>query len=175
MSDYRYNIMLDLETLGTKPGCSIISIGAVRMDMRDYEIVDRFHCGIDPTSCEAFGLKMEASTVSWWLDDQRDAARHEWNGMDLVDLATALEGFAGWMKDTSPVWGNGANFDNVILRAAYEAAGMSCPFGFAMDRCFRTLKSTFPVEYDRKGTHHNALDDATTQAQHLFTILSKTL
>lgn len=39
-------------------------------------------------------------------------------------------------------------------------------------RCFRTLKNLWPhIEpAKRTGTHHNALDDAIWQTEHIFTI-----
>ena len=40
------------------------------------------------------------------------------------------------------------------------------------NRCYRTLKGLLPaIELERSGTHHNALDDAITQARHLQKIV----
>ena len=69
------------------------------------------------------------------------------------------------------IWGNGAAFDNVVLASAFRATGMQVPWAFWNDRCYRTVKSLFSnVKLKRSGTHHNALDDAVTQAKHLLEI-----
>jgi exodeoxyribonuclease VIII len=40
------------------------------------------------------------------------------------------------------------------------------------DRCYRTVKSLYPdVKLERVGTHHNAVDDAESQARHLIAML----
>jgi hypothetical protein len=71
------------------------------------------------------------------------------------------------MRDVTP-WGNGADFDLVILRSAFEAVDLDPPYAFHRVRCFRTVKSLFKVKKpERIGVHHNALDDALHQIRHL--------
>ena len=74
------------------------------------------------------------------------------------------------MNDTA-VWGNGATFDNVIIRSAFKAVGLPVPWSFRNDKCYRTVANLLPKErqpaLERSGTAHNALDDAITQAVHL--------
>jgi inhibitor of KinA sporulation pathway (predicted exonuclease) len=73
------------------------------------------------------------------------------------------------------VWGNGADFDNPILAAAYRATGISQGWKPYNGRCYRTIKNLAPqVRLVRTGTHHNALDDARAQAQHLLDIVEYT-
>ena len=166
------NIMLDLETLSTANNALILSIGAVKFDPHGEGLDEKFHVAIDPHSAQAAGLHISASTVLWWMEPDRADARHELLKHTQVDLATALDGFATWMGAPLPVWGNGAAFDNVILRSAYEAIGLTCPWDFWDDRCYRTLKNlNLKVKLERSGTHHNALDDACTQAEHLQRML----
>lgn len=165
------HIMLDLETLGNGNEAVILSIGAVKFTQT--EIVDRFHVAIDPETCTAFGLKIDASTVMWWLDAERGAARAALYEHEQVDLPSALRGFADWVgNESTPMWGNGSTFDNVILRNAYRAIGMEYPVRFWHDWCYRTVKNLAPgIEIVREGTHHDALADAECQARHLQAIL----
>ena len=59
------------------------------------------------------------------------------------------------------------------LGDAYDRAMRHRPWKFWNDRCYRTIKSMHPeVPMPRTGTHHNALDDAKTQALHLMAILA---
>lgn len=165
------HVMLDLETWGCGNKAVIVSIGACKFDADN--ILDRFHTAIDPASCRHYGLEIDADTMIWWLDPEREEARANWLAQERVDLSSALLGFQMWVAESYPVvsmWGNGSTFDNVILRSAYEATGQEYPVKFWQDRCYRTLKSYATAELVREGTHHNALDDAISQAKHLQAI-----
>jgi exodeoxyribonuclease VIII len=163
-------IMLDLETLGNKPGSVIVAIGAVKFG--NGEILDSFYERVDAESCIAAGLKLDVSTVLWWLT-QNEAARLEITKPGQL-LTAVLIRFAAWVGDKdAEVWGNGAAFDNALLAAAYDATAMPRPWKFSNDRCYRTAKNLrLDVPLARSGTHHNALDDAESQARHLMLILS---
>ena len=163
-------VMLDLETWGTGNDAPIVSIGAVKFTAD--EITDRFHVGIDPGSSKPFGRDIDPDTIIWWLDPERDEARRNWLALEKVDLATALYGFGTWVGEPVPIWGNGSTFDNVILRSSYAAAGLNYPTKFWLDRCYRSVKALAPsIKLERIGTHHNALDDAESQARHLQAIV----
>ena len=70
------------------------------------------------------------------------------------------------------MWGNGAEFDNVILSQAYKNVEKEVPWQYYNNRCYRTVKNLFPhIEMERVGAHHNALDDAKSQAEHLLGII----
>jgi hypothetical protein len=158
-------VMVDLETFGTGNDAVIVSIGAVKFS--ETEILDKFHVGVDPQSATAFGLKMDAATIM-----QRSAARAALLSLERVDLPSALLGFALWLgADSLPLWGNGATFDNIILRSAYAHCGLDYPVKFYHDRCYRTIKNLAPdIALERVGTLHDALDDAESQARHLMAI-----
>lgn len=159
--------MLDLETFGTGNDAAIVSIGAVKFTAD--KILEEFHVGVDPATCTAVGLTIEARTVEWWMHPDRDAARAALQALETVDIGSALVGLSTWAgNDIEAIWGNGATFDNVILRSAYRACGMDYPVPFWRDRCYCTFKSMAPgIELVREGTHHDALDDARSQTRHL--------
>lgn len=179
------HVMLDLETLGTGPYSSIIQIGACVFDPYTDDsnkiITDRFEVAIDPKSYQA---RIDASTVMWWLDNERQPAREAWLKMPKMGLAEALDGFSEWMHlhsidavrttDNLRVWGNGAGFDNVLLRQAYEMMKRDVPWSFRHDRCFRTLRSMLTDEnLQYLGTEHTALADAVNQAMRASQIIRK--
>ncbi|MDQ3023439.1 MAG: 3'-5' exoribonuclease [bacterium] len=164
------NIMLDLETLGVGNDAAILSIGAVKFT--DVEITDRFHVVVDPGSSQDAGLKIEAETIMWWLSEERAEARASLFEHQMVDLPSALVGFTTWVGGDGPIWGNGSTFDNVILRSAYRQLQLDYPGPFHQDYCYRTVKSLAPhIKLERYGLHHNAVDDAESQAKHLQEIL----
>ncbi|EJE5400891.1 3'-5' exoribonuclease, partial [Shigella flexneri] len=88
------------------------------------------------------------------------------------------------------VWGNGANFDNTILRRSYERQGIPCrsyerqgipcPWRYYNDRDVRTIVELGKaIDFDARtaipfeGERHNALDDARYQAKYVSAIWQK--
>ena len=168
------HIMLDLETLGTKPGSVILSIGACAFDAHGETIDKTCYLAIDPADAQRHGLRLDAATVLWWMDPARAEAREAWHTLPKIDLDSALIGFTGWLDQFGHdwvLWGNGSEFDNALLQTAYEVCGFDVPWTYKQNRCFRTLKGLFPGhEPQRLGTAHDALADAVHQARHLQAI-----
>ena len=165
------HIMLDLETLGTRPGDTILSIGAVKFDV-EKGLGEEFYITIDPESSKAAGFRAQKSTLEWWDKQSEEARKAAFKGEMAVEHA--LIKFTMWMPpvDFTVVWGNGANFDNALLAAAYRIMKMDTPWKFWNDRCYRTIRSMFGAKDKKKnvGVAHNALDDAVTQALELVEI-----
>lgn len=164
-------VMIDLETMSTRPYAAICSIGAVKFGSSG-TIIDTFYRKIDLTSCKEVGLHIDKDTVEWWKNQNREAL------MELVKdtkpLKEVLAEFSDWFGPKSlEVWGNGSDFDNVILDHAYWACGMQKPWKFRDNRCFRTLKALVQVAPpEMEGTAHNALDDALAQVRHWVLIMN---
>lgn len=174
------HIMLDLETMGRGPDAAIVAIGAVAFGLQPdgYGLIGpTFYRIINLASAVQHGGVMDASTVLWWLG-QSDAARDELIDSQAQEIVPALSDFASWLDGLRArrvrVWGNGAGFDNVIIRRAYERAGwQQAPWAYWDDRCYRTVRAEYGIDVPpppRRGVRHNALDDATCQAQHLCAI-----
>lgn len=175
-------VMIDLETLSTSNNAQIISIGAVKFDSSG--IHDEFYQNIKLKDVSEFDIS--GKTVLWWLSQPKEA--QEALLEDSLNLKDSLIKFNSWFKTTivgtltpsnggKEVWGNGATFDNVILRNAYNRLGLECPWSFRDDRCFRTMARVLEAEIERrghtkafefKGQKHNALDDARNQAEYLI-------
>ena len=167
-------VMLDLETLSLKPNAAIVSIGAVKFDPRGGGSIDPdykpFYRNVelhDVVTTHRFDV--DGQTLKWWFDSAASQEARAALLVDPVPLDEALRLFWLWFGTTSlPTWGNGANFDNTILRTAFEARGGECPFKYYHDRCFRTLKALYPnAPYDKPVLAHHALSDAEAQARHV--------
>lgn len=167
------NVMVDLETLGQTPGCSIVAIGAVACS-DDGWITDTLYVVVSRSSCASYGLFEEQRTLDWW-DRQSPEAREvlaladrDGDAAALPDALDALNAFVRRQGSKVLVWGNGSDFDNAILAVAAHAAQIELAWPFWANACYRTLKRRAPqVAIKRSGTHHNALDDARSQAEHL--------
>lgn len=154
-------VMVDIETLGTEPGCVILSIGAVEFDAD--ELGREFYESVDVESCEDVGLEIDAGTLHWWLDQDDNAREVLTGGRDLED---ALRQFNRFLNGFDEVWANSPTFDCAILEAAYEAVGFRIPWEFWELRDHRTLKELpGAAELEQEGTEHDALDDARHQAR----------
>lgn len=172
------NISLDLETMGQRPDAAITAIGAVEFSLEKKILGREFYVVVDLNSAMRSGGTVDASTILWWLR-QSDEARREFEKSGLM-LPQALKGFTHFLtgfyntsffNDKVCVWGNGAAFDNVILRSAYERLDMTPPWSHKNDRCYRTVRAACPkVEFTPSGVKHNALDDAKNQARYLIEV-----
>lgn len=171
------DVMVDLETLGRGPGCVVLSIGAVAFGP-DGVGADLLYAVVNRASCLAHGLTVDPDTEAWWSRQSENARQvlARADGETSSSLPDALDGFTAFLSqydiEKVRVWGNGADFDNAILQSCYRAVGRDAPWQFWNNRCFRTLKSLRPeIKSVRAGTHHNALDDAVTQAEHAVRLL----
>lgn len=166
--------MLDIETLGTTSNCPILSIGAVEFD-RELGLLSEFHKVIDLKSCLDRGMnEINGDTFYFWLK-QSDEARNSLYSEKRVDIKDALIDFQKFLgKDNLQIWGNGSDFDNVILLSAFRKFKVNNPWKYVENRCFRTLKYSFDsLDIKREGVHHNSLDDAKYQAKYLIALVEK--
>lgn len=161
------HVMLDLETMGLGSDALILSIGAVEFDptlglgREFYQVVKQ------DDQLVRWNRTADDETIRWWAQ-QSDEARKIFSDPSAVPLDIALNRFQEWYGVLgTPVWGNGADFDNVVLANAYKRVNRHVPWGFRQNRCYRTLKNLgLPgEELNREGTFHNALDDAKHQAR----------
>lgn len=158
-------IMLDLETLGTKPGCVILQIAAVEFEGE--AILDHFDMKIDIKSCLEAGLYIDTETLKWW-------SRQENIGSVMTGsagLRVTLEAFTKWLGrcEAGEIWANGASFDFPILAAAYEKVGLEQPWSFRNERCLRTVRGLSGVGdlTERVGLAHDAMSDCKYQVANL--------
>lgn len=179
------HVMVDLETLGTVPGCSILSIGAVVFFPEEERLGDNFYAVVNRPSCREHMLFEQEDTIAWWSRQSADAQKLFLEANTGGDpLPVALNQFNSWLQRQGQVskirlYGNGADFDNPILRVAFDCAKVKPYPGAFGGRCYRTLKNLDELlgpdfefqklsSAQRTGTHHNALDDAISQAKHLM-------
>ncbi len=164
--------MIDLETLGTKPGCKIASIGACLFGPEGVDYKSTFHHRIHLMTSPGI---IEPATVLWWME-QSAAAREELRGDDHFDIAVTDQnfGFVSWWRESgaTTIWAAPVHFDVPILEAAMGYRRV--PWTHRDVRDARTVYSITGIWPDRTvGEAHNALDDATNQAEALVKALNK--
>jgi len=173
--------MIDLETMSNKPDAPIVAIGAVFFNPSTGELGESFYRAVNLKSSVEHGGVIDPGTVMWWMN-QSDEARSAIFNADYVGINTALSELNTFIRDQSDpgklkVWGNGASFDNVILRASYARAYIPCPWNYWNDRDVRTIVAIGAAagicprrEIPFDGDQHNALDDARHQAKYVSAI-----
>lgn len=177
------HIMLDLETLDVSSSALVLSIGAVAFDPYTTAIGETFYLELtdDLVEQQTHGRTISGKTVQWWMQQSAIAKRvfSEHTLVQRVSTREALERFSVFVSahgdQHAEIWGNGADFDNIILGTLYDDFGMKRPWSFGRNRCYRTLKNLPLATKNPKAVHgveHNALDDAITQAKHLQEIFA---
>ncbi len=178
-----YHLMIDLETMGKKSNAPIVVIGAVFFDPQNGEIGPTFYIVISLVDAMDTGAVPDGSTIEWWLAQSSEARSAIL--VDQVKLVDALIQFREFINEYSDekfvqVWGNGATFDNTILRTSYERLNIPCPWRYYNDRDVRTIvelgktigfdaRTVIPFE----GVRHHALDDARHQAKYVTATIQK--
>ncbi|HIA7592071.1 TPA: 3'-5' exoribonuclease domain-containing protein, partial [Escherichia coli] len=158
------HLMIDLETMGKNPDAPIISIGAIFFDPQTGDMGPEFSKTVD---LETAGGVIDRDAIKWWLKQSREAQSAIMT--DEIPLDDALLQLREFIDENSgeffvQVWGNGANFDNTILRRSYERQGIPCPWRYYNDRDVRTIVELGKaIDFDARtaipfeGERHNAL------------------
>ncbi|ENU6064227.1 3'-5' exoribonuclease [Escherichia coli O45:H11] len=174
------HLMIDIETMGKNPNAAIISIGAIFFDPQTGDMGPEFSKTID---LDTAGGVIDRDVIKWWLKQSREAQSAILT--DEIPLDDALLQLREFIAENSgeffvQVWGNGANFDNTILRRSYERQGIPCPWRYYNDRDVRTIVELGKaIDFDARtaipfeGERHNALDDARYQAKYVSVIWQK--
>ena len=175
------NLMLDLETWGTSPGCAIRSIGAVLFDFGNSNLGRSYYANVDEESCVALGLRIEPLVVAWWGEQSPESQAAL--DTDRLPISTALDGLLRLIAENEEpeelcVWSHGATFDIPITDYALRAANRRAPWKYQNGRDTRTLiwlgeQLGHTVAVPRIGIRHHALDDAKSRALQMIALLDR--
>lgn len=176
------HIVLDLETLSTRPDALVLSIGAVGLNKRG-EILSgtEFHLALDQQA-QQHRRHVSLDTLDWWSKQDKPARDASFTAPPTSQafVANALSAFSDFVdqwsaRDAVCVWGNGCSFDNVILASLYKDWGIEAPWKFWNDRDMRTITAIFPhlKAMPFEGIKHHALHDAMHEAKQLSAAIEK--
>lgn len=150
LAQNRVDIMVDLETLGTKNDALIFQISTISFDINTgemYEGVYNARLDLDDDPLPMKGVY--GNTLSWWLKDGRSellAKILNDNTIDRGNSYSILMGFNLWVKEIQNLmgkkdvylWGNGMLFDNAKLQKNLEDNDIDYPIHYQNDRDMRT-------------------------------------
>lgn len=172
--------MIDIETLGVKRGCSILSIGASRFGaINDTGVTlntdsSNFYTVINSFDSQSNGFTTEAKTLQWWKNEPI------WKDLSVeicdstVGVRQACMQFAKYITKEMPhkIWANSPRFDIELLRVMFKKMKVDFPIAYRQEMDFRTLMElAYPNRDDRPEPEmgawlpaHHALGDAQQQA-----------
>jgi hypothetical protein len=178
MSGHLGHLMIDIETMGNKSQSVICSLAAVEFDINTAQIGRVFYEKVSIQSCLDIGLKVNGSTIEWWLG-QSEVARKEIlsGGKNITEVLFRFREFLEALgTENLQIWGNSPRFDLGILEDAYVATKHSIPWNFRLERDLRTLVA-FAPELKRNaqslGNAHLPVDDCLFQIQYCCAIWKK--
>ena len=164
------HVMLDWETLSTEPNAVVLSIGLVPFNLEDedtFEILEadesrQYFRTIEFQEQIDAGRHVSASTLMWWMQQNRSAQKETFNERGRIGVEKLLEEVIPFIGKKR-LWGNGASFDNPILATLCTDFGFVPP-PFYMARDLRTIQDL--SDNDRlkeRGVEHSAIADAQYQ------------
>jgi 3' exoribonuclease, RNase T-like len=157
------HLMLDLETLGKRAGCVVLSIALVRLSDNARVMIN-----LDLPSQDAVGLHRDEETVEWWGQQPVEVWKQVTE--NPYPVAEALGYISGWITIGGGadfrLWGYGAGFDLPVLKELYTRFNIPLPWQHWQEMCARTVRELSGVDPEayRVLPKHNPLNDAMTQA-----------
>lgn len=166
---------IDLETLGVSPDSVILTLGAVKFNVKTGDIVDELYLRINVDQQLEHGRVVDEKTLQWWSEQDKDVMFEALNPDGRIDLATSIQHLNKFIVGVSKIWCQGAGFDSVILEHLYRSLNTPIPWQYWQIQDSRTLFNLLP-EDPRKlypAKLHNALDDCISQTKALLYTINK--
>lgn len=156
------DVMLDIETLSTRPSAVIVQIGACYFDRETGEVGDTFCHDIDIQASLDAGQTVDGGALSWWMTKQKDSITFFEDPLNPVSVLAALNKF---LFKAKTIWSH-ATFDIPILCEAMRLHKTPPKFHYTQTRDIRTLTDLAGGNHpkvDGVSKTHNALDDCKYQ------------
>lgn len=184
------DIMLDLETIGTHPGCGIIEIGYTLFSReriyteKELQEHSSYFC-ISLHDNLMHRMAYDTDTLEWWEMQQKGLPIYHSKTLQSALAQTAEQWNLFWRMGIKNVWCKPATFDVPILQEAMDTLQIERPMqlrkeNFRHINCFATLRRVY-LSMDRSAENnplfnsnpvHSAIKDAQQQAAQASYILA---
>lgn len=165
------DVMIDIETMGTRSTSMIVQIGACYFDRTTGKIGNTFKVNVE-NPVDKFTVDWQ--TIKFWLE-AGDEARKSITASGAVPIHEALIALSHFLKDATYIWSH-ATFDIPILMNALNQFDIKLPVRYTRMRDIRTLLDLAeyePSHNTRTDTHHDALDDCKFQVAYCVKAMKK--
>lgn len=173
----RVDVMVDIETLGTKSESTIFQIAAIAFDINTGEHYSTFNKLVDIAKNET--MTVDGDTIKWWLNTNKVLLTSLLNSGTGSSESTLID-FHDWLvnltetKEDLYLWGNGILFDNKMIQTQLQKINLDYPIHYKNDRdvrtilelaAFKTGKSEQEIKalYANGKDEHDALNDVEYQ------------
>ncbi len=147
----RVDVMLDLETLGTKVGAPIIQISAVAFDIETGEVFNEYDRKVDLGD----SVSIDVDTLKWWLKTDGELLSNLLEDKDSSSLREALSDYWYFLarhshkNDTELyVWSNGLGFDISMIDCQFDKHSLDKPYSFRNDSDMRTVVGMYCSKFN---------------------------
>lgn len=168
------DVMLDLETLSTRPWSVILTLGAIKFSPWEDDVDQNKGLYVRPDVDEQLAMDrhVQDETVTWWGTQTEEVREEALGPEDRISINDMIDQLNRFLVGVDNIWCQGPAFDIVILEDLYRQVGRPTPWQFWQIRDSRTLFSVHgdPRDKNRHGAH-NALIDCYYQAravQHIY-------
>ena len=139
--------MVDLETLGTGSNSVVVSVGLVAFNVSTGDIIAELDIGLNLNQQIKTGGVIDGDTLEFHFAQAPDSIQ-KMAQRKVLDVKEGLDLISNFIKanNLTTLWGNGATFDNVILRNLYARHLKVFPLGFWTDRDLRTAVDIYNID-----------------------------
>jgi len=151
------DLMLDIETIGKKPGVVVLDVAIVPFHINGKELTSEekkeftFRCQLNAGEQIALGYHVDKDTLDWWSKQDPKVRLTTWSGVTmLAEFRKLLLDYIVQVEQTFKeyrIWDTA--FDKLAVEALFEQEVF--PFFYRAKRCCRTLtdlaKLLFPKEF----------------------------
>ena len=163
------HVMVDLETLGTKPNSLMLTIGAIRFNpwlddlATPLEDMDTFYRRVDLDSFNGLDHGIDDATLEWWGRQSDDVREEAFSEDNRHSISNVLADFHRWCGGIDAIWANGTGFDLNILEHFSRELQRGVAWQYWQARDARTLYALVPGLERPRGAAHHALWDCWSQ------------
>jgi hypothetical protein len=161
------DIMLDLETLSTRPDAVLLTLGAVKFDPYSgyIDLDNGLYHRISVDEQTTLGRHVQEETLNWWARQDPEVMEEALGDENRVSLDTLCNDLNRFLVGVENIWCQGPAFDIVILENLYRQLVKPTPWQFWQIRDSRTLFGVHGDPRDKnRAAAHNALMDCYYQA-----------
>lgn len=169
-SDSGLSVMIDFETLSLEPNCAVLTMGVAIFNASN--VVCSHEFGFSLTQQLEEGRSINSDTLTWHMTKGAKARPSTFSlvstGGSIAANMQRLVAMVHNREDAESkifLWGNGANFDPVILEGLLRSCKTRPFWHYRNVRDTRTLFSLCPEELSELPRNHTAMGDAIEQAK----------
>ena len=153
--------MVDIETLGTAPAATILTIAAQLFDpLGSGYHKQYYYARVSIESQE--GRIVDNSTIDWWATQPEVAREEAFSEEGRIPLEQALDELGKLIWTSTFLYCQGPTFDCTILEHAYKSYNKPIPWQYYKVRDSRTVFGLWP-DLPKPPTSHHALEDCRRQ------------